>query len=609
MCGIFGYVGPRDPVRIILSGLKKLEYRGYDSAGIGGVINGHIEYCKIAGKVAALEHEVDRCGLKLDVAIGQTRWATHGRPSEINAHPHFDHGKTVAVVHNGIIENHETLRKMLVQEDGKKFASETDSEVIAHLIAHFYESDLLRAVQETVPLLQGSYAFAAVHQDWPGQIIAAACHAPLAIGIGEGENTISSDPNVLHDGVKEVIYLTNNDIAVIRADSIETFDSSRQRVIKTRELLESQSTSATKGEYEHFTLKEIFEQPTTLQNTLFSRTIEDYGTAMLEGLGLDVSELMAVQRILILACGTSWHAGYIGAYMLEDRARIPTQVEISSEYRYKNPIVLPGTLVIAISQSGETADTLAALRELKAKGAKVLAICNVHGSSMAREADGCIFLRAGPEIGVCSTKAFTSQVLVLMLFTLLMARMRNMDRAEGQQLIQALQKIPHQVQAVLDSAPLIQAVAEKYSRYDNFFFLGRRHMYPTALEGALKLKEISYINANGYPAGEMKHGPIALINEQCPTIALCANQTTWKKLISNLQEVKARGGPIIAIAEQDMGGLSGLVDDVLWHPATIDELAPILSTVVTQLFAYCVARQRGCEIDQPRNLAKSVTVE
>lgn len=608
MCGIFGYVGPQNAVQMTIEGLKRLEYRGYDSAGIGGLRNGKIEYCKVLGKVGALERAAETQGLELELAIGQTRWATHGKPSQINAHPHFDKDHSVAVVHNGIIENHETLRKMLVDE-GDKFASQTDTEVIAHLIAHFYDGDVLRAVQETLPLLQGAYAFAVVHKDMPGQIIAVASHAPLALGIGNGENFLSSDPNVLPEGVREVMHLENGDVAVIRADEITTFDSSRQRVIKTRELIASQVSGAVKGEYAHFTLKEIFEQPTTLQNVMFSRTIPEYGTALLEGLNFDISELMGVQRILILACGTSWHAGYLGGYMLEDQARIPTQVEISSEYRYKNPIVQPGTLVIAISQSGETADTLAAIRELKAKGSKVLAICNVHGSSIAREADGCLFLRAGPEIGVCSTKAFTSQVMLLTLFTLLMARMRNMDRQDGQTWIQAMEQIPLQVQQVLSQAPAIQAIAEKYSHYDNFFFIGRRYMYPTALEGALKLKEISYVNANGYPAGEMKHGPIALINPQCPTVALCANRATWQKMLSNLEEVRARSGPILAIATEGTEGLVGLADDIIWHPATTDELSAILSTIVTQLLAYYIAVRRGCEIDQPRNLAKSVTVE
>lgn len=608
MCGIFGYVGPKNAVQLTLKGLHKLEYRGYDSAGIGGLIDGKIRYCKVVGKIAALEQQVEKVGLKLDLAIGQTRWATHGTPSQINAHPHFDRNQTVAVVHNGIIENYETLRNMLTEE-GDVFASETDTEVIAHLVARFYEGDILRAVQETLPLLQGSYAFALVHQDCPGQVIAVASQAPLAVGIGQGENYLSSDSNVLENGVKEVMYLADRDIAVIRSDEIETFDASRQRVIKTRELLASQSSVISKGSYEHYTLKEIFEQPSSLQNAIFSRSIEEYGNAVLDGLNFEVSELLGVQRILILACGTSWHAGYVGAYMLEDLARVPTQIEISSEYRYKNPIVPPGTFVIAMSQSGETADTLAAVRELKAKGAKVLAICNVHGSSMARESDGCLFLRAGPEIGVCSTKAFTGQVAVLSLFTLLMARMRNMDRIQGQHLIDALKKIPAQVQQVLDSAPQIHEVAKKYAKYENFFFLGRRYMYPTALEGALKLKEISYINANGYPAGEMKHGPIALINDRCPTVALCANKATYHKMISNLQEVKARNGPIIAIAEQGSQGLDKLADELLFHPETMDEFAPILSTVVTQLLAYFIALERGCEIDQPRNLAKSVTVE
>lgn len=608
MCGIFGYVGPKDAVSLTLKGLKRLEYRGYDSAGIGGLNNGKIGYCKVVGNIANLRSEVEKVGLKLDPAIGQTRWATHGKPSQLNAHPHFDRGCSLALVHNGIIENHETLRKMLLDE-GDAFLSETDTEVIAHLIAHFYKGDILRAVQEALPLLQGSYAFAMVHRDFPGQVIAVAAEAPLAIGIGKGENYISSDPTILDKDVEEVMYLSNAEIAVIRKDEIETFDASRQRIIKTRELLASQVEQTSKGSYEHYTLKEIHEQPTSLRNAIFSRYVEDYGTAILDGLNFEVYDLLGVQRILILACGTSWHAGYIGAYMLEDRARIPTQIEISSEYRYMNPIVPAGTLAIAISQSGETADTIAAVRELKAKGAKVLAICNVHGSTIARESDGCLFLRAGPEIGVCSTKAFTSQVALFALFTLLMARMRHMDRLEGQEFLKQLKKIPDQVQQVLDQSDAIRVIAEKYSHYESFFFLGRRYMFPTALEGALKLKEISYINANGYPAGEMKHGPIALINAQCPTVALCANKATFSKILSNLEEVKARNGPVVAIAEEGTIGLEGIADDTIFVPTTIDELAPILSTVVTQLFAYYVALKRHCEIDQPRNLAKSVTVE
>lgn len=608
MCGIFGYVGRKDAVKVTLNGLRRLEYRGYDSAGIGGLYQGQIASCKVVGKIDDLEKEVIKTGLKLDCAIGQTRWATHGRPSQINAHPHFDTNRTLALVHNGIIENHESLRKML-RDQGSVFVSETDTEVAAHLIAHFYEGDLLRAVQEALPLLQGSYALALVHRDYPGQLVAVAAGAPLVIGIGDQESYLSSDSAVWNADVREAMYLVDSEVALVTADEVETFDTTRKRVIKTREFLTSQEELSSKGAFEHYTLKEIFEQPTTLQNAIYSRYVEEYGNAILDGLDFDPTELLNVQRILILACGTSWHAGYIGSYMLEDLARLPTQIEISSEYRYKNPVVPPGTLVIAISQSGETADTIAAVRELKAKGARILAICNVHGSTLVRESDHCIFLRAGREVGVCSTKAFTSQVAVLALFTLLMARMRHMDKSEGQEFIQALKVLPLQIQQVLDHFEQIRTVAKKYSQYENFFFIGRHYMYPTALEAALKLKEISYINANGYPAGELKHGPIALINETCPTVALCANKTTLQKTLSNIQEVRARKGHVIAIVEEEEDELLGIADDLLYQPKTIDPLAPILTAVVTQLFAYQVAYERKCEIDQPRNLAKSVTVE
>ena len=610
MCGIFGYVGKkkRSAVAVTLAGLKKLEYRGYDSAGIGGVKDGKIVFCKEVGKISTLQAKVDETLLELDVAIAQTRWATHGKPNRINAHPHLDSKGSLAIVHNGIIENHEALRGM-IQEKGITFVSDTDTEVIAHLISDFYDGDILKAVQQTIPLLKGTYAIALVHKDYPDQIIVASHEAPLAIGIGNEEAFISSDSNSFSDQASEVIYLGNSEVAVVKADSVEIYDATMQQITKKTEQLVHHSVEISKGDFEHYTLKEIFEQPQSIRNALLSRFIEDYGTAVLDGLHIDVNDLLSVERILILACGTSWHAGYVAAYMLEDKARIPTQVEISSEFRYKNPIVPPGTLVIAISQSGETADTLAAVRELKAKGAPVIAICNVHGSSLARESDSCIFLRAGPEVGVCSTKAFTSQVVVLALFTLVMARMRHMGKAEGQEFLAALKKLPDQVQQVLDQAPHIERIAKKYAKFDNFFFVGRRYMYPTCLEGALKLKEISYINANGYAAGELKHGPIALINENCPTVAMCANRMTFEKTVSNLMEIKARNGRIIAIADGGIEQLKDIADDLIEIPKTIDELAAIPTTVVAQLLAYYIARERGTEIDQPRNLAKSVTVE
>lgn len=607
MCGIFGYIGPKNPVKMALDGLKKLEYRGYDSAGIAGVKNKKIIFCKEVGKVSILENEVNSSHLELDLAIAQTRWATHGKVTQANAHPHLDHVKSLAVVHNGIIENYETLRNQL-KEKGVEFLSETDTEVIAHLISTLYDGDILSAVQRAVPLLKGSFAFALVHQDFPDQIVAVAHQAPLVIGIGQQEAFISSDPNAFAFHTRQAIYLANSEIAIIKADS-QTVYNTEEKIDKETLILDKQIDDISKGNYEHYTLKEIFEQPQTIRNALLSRFSPEYGTAIFEELNLNAVDLVGIERVLILACGTSWHAGYVAAYMLEDMARLPVQVEISSEFRYKNPIVLPGTLVIAISQSGETADTIAAVREVKAKGAKVIALCNVQSSTLTREADSTIFLKAGVEVGVCSTKAFTSQVVVLSLLCLLLSRMRHVGKKEGQDFINALLKLSDQVQIVLDQELKIKALAKKYYKYDNFFYLGRRYMYPASLEGALKLKEISYINANGYPAGEMKHGPIALINENCPTVALCTNKTTFEKLISNLMEIKARNGHIIAIAEMGQKGLDGVADDIIYIPEIIDELAAIPTTVVTQLFAYYMAKERGADIDQPRNLAKSVTVE
>ncbi|MBN9378412.1 MAG: glutamine--fructose-6-phosphate aminotransferase [Chlamydiales bacterium 38-26] len=609
MCGIFAYIGSKDSLKMVLEGLKKIEYRGYDSAGVAGIKNGNIESCKEVGKISALEKELKDHQFSLNgLAIAQTRWATHGAPSKINAHPHFNEQHSLALVHNGIIENHEALKQELIKK-GVKFVSETDTEVVAHLVGSFYDGDLLKAVQQATVLLKGAFALAIIHKDHPDQIIAVAQECPLVIGVGKGESFISSDSNAFLNHTKDVIYLTNSEIAVVKNDQVAVYDAEKGLVEKNVEHLQLSGLDVNKGRFEHYTLKEINEQPQAIRNALDMRCLEEYGTAVFDELKFELSELLAVQRILILACGTSWHAGYVASYMIEDKARIPVQVEISSEFRYKNPIILPHTFVIAISQSGETADTIAAVREIKAKGGKVVALCNVPGSTLAREADATIFLKCGPEIGVCSTKAFTSQVVILALLTLMMARMRHMNKAEGQEFLQALRILPEQIQLVLDNAYYIENLAKKYANYENFFFLGRRYMYPTALEGALKLKEISYVNANGYPAGEMKHGPIALINERCPTVALCTNRATYEKLLSNLMEVKARKGPIIAIAEEGENSLKGVADDIIQVPPTIDELASIPATVATQLLAYFIARERGADIDQPRNLAKSVTVE
>jgi len=606
MCGIYGYLGFRNGVKIALDGLKRLEYRGYDSAGLAGVRDHALVVYKEVGKLSVLE--ASSKDFTSSCVIAHTRWATHGKVTRENAHPQVDEKKSVAVVLNGIIENHHTLRESLRRE-GVHFVSETDTEVIPHLIARAYEGDFLRAVQQALLLLQGAFAIAVLHKDHPDQMIVAANGSPLVIGIGAKETFISSDPNTLIHHTREVIYLADGEIALVKPEGVDIFDAGMTQISKKTEQLLHDVEEVTKGNFEHFTLKEIFEQPQTVKNAMLSRFFEEYGTVALEGLNISAHDLLAVRRVLIIACGTSWHAGFVAEYMLEDLARIPTQCEISSEFRYKNPIVPEDTFVIAISQSGETADTIAAVRELKAKGAKVLAICNIHNSTLAREADGCLFLRAGPEIGVCSTKAFTSQLVILSLFTLLMARMRHMSKAEGQHFLHALQGLPDQIQKILDMAPEIQEIAKKYSQYDNFFFLGRRYMYPTALEAALKLKEIAYVNANGYPAGEMKHGPIALINESCPTVALCSDKITYEKLLSNLMEVKSRHGKLIAIASEGSVGLEHVVDDLILIPDTCDELSPILVSIACQLFAYFFAKERGAEIDKPRNLAKSVTVE
>ncbi|MGK5594733.1 MAG: glutamine--fructose-6-phosphate transaminase (isomerizing) [Parachlamydiaceae bacterium] len=609
MCGIFGYIGSQNVVDTVITGLKKLEYRGYDSAGIAGVHQHRIEHCKEVGKIAILEQMVHEKQLSLDVAIAQTRWATHGKVNRLNAHPHLDPVSQLAVVHNGIIENYQSLKQEL-KKVGNHFDSETDTEVIAHLIAYYYrDQDLLGAVQKAVARLQGAYSIALVHKDFPDRMIAVAHEAPLVIGIGKDEAFVSSDSHAFAFHTREVVYLSNGEIAVIQKNHVEIFNTQNIRIEKPSLQLDGLTAETSKGEFEHYTLKEIHEQPQTIKNALLNRFIEEYGTAVFEDLEFNENDFINAERILILGCGTSLHAGYIASYLIEELAGIPVQVEISSEYRYKNPVIVPNTLVIAISQSGETADTIAAMKELKAKGAKILAICNVPSSTITREADGCIFLKAGPEIGVCSTKAFTSQIIVLSLLTLLLARMRHMNKQTGQDFIRALQQLPEIVQLVLDKEDEVKALAERYAGYDNFFFLGRNYMFPTSLEGALKLKEISYINANGYPAGEIKHGPIALINENCPTVAFCANKTTYPKLISNLMEIKARNGKILAIAESYDEELKKIVDDLFIVPGTIDTLATIPSSVFAQLFAYYVAKKRGTDIDQPRNLAKSVTVE
>lgn len=616
MCGILGYIPSKemregvDPVDVCIEGLSLLEYRGYDSAGIAGLIDGKIKACKRAGKVHSLKSAVETEKLTLDIAIAHTRWATHGIPNQENAHPHCDENQTLAVVHNGIIENHSAIRERL-EKEGIRFQSDTDSEVIAQLVSHLYQGDLRLAVQQALKELQGSLAIALIHVDHPHQIVAASRESPLVVGLDreKGEAYLSSDANSLTGKSLEVIYLKNDEIALIENCHVKVFNARGKKVVKHPEMIGIEANEISKNGFEHYMLKEIFEQPQTIQQAMYGRFQEEFGTAVFEEINLSPQELQSINRVLVLGCGTSWHAGCIAASLLENIARIPTEVEIASEFRYTNPIISEDTLVIAISQSGETADTVAAIREAKAKGAKVIGICNVNHSTVSREADSCIFLNAGPEISVCSTKAFTSQLTVLALFTLFMARLRHLDKEEGQHFIKELRHLPGKVTQVLGQADIIEKFAKKYASFQQFYFLGRRYMFPTSLEAALKLKEISYLNASGYPAGEMKHGPLALVNPNLAVIGMCGNMQTIDKMLSNLMEVSSRGGSILAFAPKGIKELEKITSDILYLPKVSDFLASIPYSVAGQLFAYFIAKLRGTEIDQPRNLAKSVTVE
>lgn len=610
MCGIFCYIGKKDPIAVCIDGLKKLEYRGYDSAGLAGFEKGKIISCKEVGKVESLEKKAKLSEIKLDLGIAHTRWATHGEPTLINTHPLFDSEGFVAVVHNGIIENFEKIRKKLASHN-IKFSTQTDTEVIAQLISYNYKGDMLEAIIASLKELKGSLAIAVIHKDYPDQIVAASRESPLAVGYTDDKNEIliSSDPNAFLGRNLNVFYMKRDEIAVIKSRSVEVFDTDKKNISKETEKIEGENLVPNKEGYEHFMLKEIFEQPFTIQKTLMGHYSDEFGTAEFENLNFSSKELIATRHIIIIACGTSWHAGCVGASLLEELARIPTQAEIASEFRFKNPIISEDTLVIAISQSGETADTIAAMREAKAKGAKILSICNVQNSTIAREAHSSLFLKAGPEISVCSTKAFTSQITLLSLFALFMGRLRHINKEEGQAFLNELKKIPSGIRLILSQASELKKLAKKYCHYNNFFFLGRRHMFYTALEAALKLKEISYINATGYPAGELKHGPIALISKKTPVIAFMANSQTYEKMRSNLEEVKARGAVIFALAPEGYEELKDIADDIFWLPRTTDYFSVLTSSVAAQLFAYYVAETLGADIDHPKNLAKSVTVE
>ncbi len=610
MCGIVGYIGSKDCVPILINGLKRLEYRGYDSAGIGILGNGNSLIVKNKGKVSLLEDRLEDMQLKSNLGIGHTRWATHGIPNEINAHPHSNEANTLFLIHNGIIENYSTIKKAL-QKMGYTFRSETDSEVLVHLIDKFlYEgNDLSKSVRLALNEVEGTYGLAIIYLNEPDKIIAARKGSPLVIGVGEEENFVASDVSAVLEHTKQVVYMEDGEIAEIYRDRFIAKNIYDAEIQKEVHEISMTLEEIDKGGYPHFMLKEIMEQPESVRNSMRGRLLFDEGTVKLGGLINVVDRLVNSKRIIISACGTSWHAGLVGEYMIEQYARVPTEVEYASELRYRNPIINQDDSVLFISQSGETADTLAALREAKMKGALVLGICNVVGSSIARESMSGVYIHAGPEIGVASTKAFTAQLVVLALITLLIARRKNMSIVDGKSIVQELASIPDKITRILQLNDQIELIAEEFKDAANFLYLGRGYNFPVALEGALKLKEIAYIHAEGYPAAEMKHGPIALIDENMPAVFIAPKDSTYDKIISNIEEVRARRGRIIAIANENDNTIDNLVDYSIKIPETIRMLMPILTVIPLQLLAYHIAIKKGLNVDQPRNLAKSVTVE
>ncbi|MBL9166601.1 MAG: glutamine--fructose-6-phosphate transaminase (isomerizing) [Verrucomicrobiales bacterium] len=618
MCGIVGYIGKRDATPILLEGLRRLEYRGYDSAGIALVSDGQLKIRKKKGKIdEGLARLIPTQPIHGIVGIGHTRWATHGPPCDENSHPHLDHSARIAVVHNGVIENFDTLKERMIR-DGHKFHSATDTEVLAHLIGEHYGKvkghkdgvhPLTQAVMNALREVIGTYGIAVVCVDYPDLMVGARRGSPLLVGVGEGEHFLASDASAVVAHTRQVAYLNDYDVVTITPDRFDVTSLGNDTAKVQISQLEFGAEAAEKGRFPHYMLKEIFEQPKTVQNAIRGRIDFEEAMPKFGGLNMTVAEMREIDQIVIPACGTSWHAALIGEYLLEELAHIPTEVEYASEFRYRNAPLEKHTLVLVITQSGETADTLAGLRESRRRGHKVLAVCNVVGSTIAREADGGIYLHAGPEIGVASTKAFTSQVSVLTLFATLMGRIRMLASNRGLQILRALEKVPEQMESILEQNDKIKQIALKYAQADDFFFLGRQYSFPVALEGALKLKEISYIHAEGYPAAEMKHGPIAMIDEKTPTVFVIPTDSLYEKAISNLEEIKARKGPVIAVATEGNTRIKDKVDDVIYVPPTLEPIAPLLSALPLQLLAYHIAVARGCDVDKPRNLAKSVTVE
>ena len=607
MCGIIGYVGNDDCAPLILQGLERLEYRGYDSAGIAIWQDGAVEIRRAVGKLRNLRRIVEGAPMPGTTGVGHTRWATHGRPTEVNAHPHRYGG--VTVVHNGIIENHRRLRWAL-EGKGNVFTSETDTEILAHLIHDAYEGDLAAALQVALAQVEGSYAVVVLHDDHPDRLVAARHLSPMVLGLGDGENLVASDIPPLLGNTRNIVFMEDGDLVEITATEHRLIRLSDGAPVDRKPVQVTWTPAmAEKGGYKHFMLKEIFEQPRAVGDTVRARILLEESDVLLDGAELDAEALSKLERVVFLACGTSYHAGLVGKYLVENLARVPASAEIGSEFRYRDPLLDERTWVIAISQSGETADTLAACREAKAKGARVVSICNVLDASLPRISDGVLYTHAGPEIGVASTKAFTTQLSAVYLLALWLGRRRGVEPNRIATLLDDLMHVPTLMEHALAQSDAIREAAKTYQYVQNMLFLGRNLDYPIALEGALKLKEISYIHAEGYPAGEMKHGPIALIDEQLPTVALVPKGPSYEKTLSNVQEVRARGGRIIAVATEGDARAADIADHVFWIPEAPPMLLPLLTVIPLQLFAYHVADLRGTDVDQPRNLAKSVTVE
>ena len=613
MCGIVGYVGSRPAVPVIVEGLRKLEYRGYDSAGVAVVCNGDLLRRRSVGKLRNLEQSLEAEPLDGAFGIGHTRWATHGRPSEENAHPHMDCRGKIVVVHNGIIENYLALKQRLSSE-GHKFVTQTDTEVVAHLVESLYKGDLEKAVREAARQLEGIYALVILHRDEPQKLVGARMGPPLVVGLGEGENFLASDIPALLSYTKDFLFLEDGELVVLTPSGYRVTDADGTEKRKEPQRIAWDPVQAEKGGYRHFMLKEIHEQPRAVRDTLLGRIGLEEGEVHLEDLGSAEKELKRAKRVVLLACGTSWHAALVGKYMLEQVAQVPAEVDYGSEFRYRNPLLDQDSLCVAISQSGETADTLAAFREAKKLGALPIAICNVQGSQLTREAAGTLLTHAGPEIGVASTKAFTAQIVALALLALHLGRLKGtLDQDRCRTLLESLAKVPALMENALQMSARVDRAATWLAKAQDMLFLGRGINYPIALEGALKMKEISYIHAEGYPAGEMKHGPIALIDDNMPVVALCPQGRVYEKMLSNVQEVKARGGRIIAVTFQGdtaMGKILEKERDLIFDVPAVEEVwSPLLMVLPLQLMSYHVAVHAGRDVDQPRNLAKSVTVE